>query len=53
MPSIVKDVSAILVAKTTFLAPLGVFSNIFACCSEGRFAKIGQIINSGILDPNL
>jgi hypothetical protein len=31
-------VSAILVARTTFLAPFGVFSKIFACCSEGKFA---------------
>ena len=34
--SIVNEVSAILVAITTFLAPLGVGSNIFAYKSVGK-----------------
>jgi len=34
--SIVMLVSAILVARTTFLAPLGVYSNIFTCISLGN-----------------
>ena len=37
MLSIVTEVSAIFVAKTTFLAPLGVGSNIFAYKSDGKF----------------
>ncbi len=38
MPSIVSDVSAMLVARTTFLAPGGVGSKMRACISEGRLA---------------
>jgi hypothetical protein len=37
-PSMVMDVSAMLVANTTFRAPSGVGSKIFACISLGRFA---------------
>jgi len=36
IPSIVKDVSAIFVASTTFLAPGGVGSKILAYISDGR-----------------
>ena len=36
IPSIVRDVSAILVAKTTLRAPLGVGSKILAYISEGK-----------------
>ena len=35
MLSIVSDVYAMLVAKTTFLDPFGVDSNILACISLG------------------
>ena len=38
IPSIVKLVSAIFVARTTFLDPFGVASKIFACWSDGRLA---------------
>ena len=48
---IVKDVSAIFVAITTFLAPFGVGSKILAYKSVGRFAYIGHIINSPIFVP--
>ena len=41
-----------LVAKTTFLAPLGVGSNILAYKSEGRLEYMGAIINSPIFVPN-
>jgi hypothetical protein len=34
MPSIVRDVSAMLVASTTFLAPGGVGSKILACAQS-------------------
>ena len=37
IPSMVNDVSAILVARTTFRVPLGAGSNTFACSSVGRF----------------
>jgi hypothetical protein len=36
IPFIVREVSAILVAIITFLAPGGVGSKILACMSEGR-----------------
>ena len=36
--SIVSEVSAILVAITTFRAPFGVGSKILACRSVGKFA---------------
>jgi hypothetical protein len=36
MPLIVNDVSAMLVAITTFLAPGGVGSKILACMSDGK-----------------
>jgi hypothetical protein len=38
MPSMVSDVSAMLVASTTLRAPSGVGSKMRACSSEGRFA---------------
>ena len=38
MPSIVRLVSAMFVASTTFLQPCGVGSNTLACSSVGRFA---------------
>src|ERR1700722_10339633 len=50
-PSMVIDVSAIFVARTTFLAPGGVGSKILACMSLGKFAYIGQMISSAILFP--
>ena len=37
-PSMVIDVSAMFVARTTFLAPSGVGSKILACISLGKFA---------------
>ena len=36
IPSIVKLVSAMFVARTTFLAPLGVGIKILACWSDGK-----------------
>ena len=48
----VREVSAILVASTTFLAPLGVGSNIFAYKSEGKLEYIGHMISSLIFVPN-
>ena len=52
MPSIVMEVSAMLVAKTTFLTPSGVGSKISACFSDGSVEYIGHIFNSDILEPN-
>ena len=49
--SIVIDVSAMLVASTTFREPGGVGSKILAYRSEGNEEYIGQIINSATLDP--
>lgn len=51
-PSIVIEVSAIFVAKTTFRAPSGVGSNILACISLGRLAYIGQMMSSFTLLPS-
>ena len=51
-PSIVIDVSAMFVARTTFRAPSGVGSKILACISLGRFAYIGQMMSSLILFPS-
>lgn len=38
IPSIVKEVSAMLVAKITFLLPGGQGSKILACKSDGKVA---------------
>jgi len=38
LPSIVSEVSAIFVAKTTFLSPAGVFSNARSCIYAGNAA---------------
>lgn len=51
IPLIVSEVSAILVAIITFLAPGGVGSKILACISDGNVEYIGHIINSAILVP--
>ena len=51
--SIVKEVSAMLVAKTTFRAFRGVGSNILDCISEGNPEYIGKTISSLTLLPKL
>lgn len=53
MLSMVSDVSAMLVARTTLRAPGGVGMNIFACMSLGRFAYTGRIMSSLSFVPNL
>jgi hypothetical protein len=40
-----------LVARTTFLAPSGVYMNIFDYYSDGKDENTGSIINSPILVP--
>lgn len=52
MLSIVTDVSAILVARTTFLEFGGVGSKILACMSLGKFAYTGSIRSSFNLLPS-
>ncbi len=52
MPFIVSEVSAILVAITTFLAPGGVGSKILAYISEGKVEYIGHIMSSAIFVPS-
>ena len=52
IPSMVNEVSAMLVARTTFRAFGGVGSKIFCCSSLGRFAYTGAIISSGIRFPS-
>uniref|UniRef100_A0A224XUR6 Putative secreted protein n=1 Tax=Panstrongylus lignarius TaxID=156445 RepID=A0A224XUR6_9HEMI len=51
MPCIVREVSAIFVAITTFLEPGGAASNILVCISLGRAEYTGRIINSGTSGP--
>jgi len=53
MLSIVREVYAMFVANTTFLAFRGVGSKIFDCMSEGKPEYMGNTISSLTLLPKL
>lgn len=52
MPSIVRDVPAMLVAIMTRLTAAGCSSNIFCCCSAGRKTNAGRFTLSEILSAS-
>ena len=52
MPSMVSDVSAMLVAMTTFLEPGGAGSKILVCISEGSAEYTGRMMSSGTSEPS-